>query len=94
MYSSRARIEYTHLHTLPSGAHPCPFHLLTTFPSVQFPEAGPRQGLAKWELRQVLRRVKDLSKQRLEKKEAGDFPAGPVVKTPHFHCRRHGSNSW
>ena len=81
MYPNRARIEYTHPHTLPYGAHHCPFHLLTTFPSVQFPEAGPRQGLAKWELRQVLRRVKDLSKQRLEKKAIGDFAADPVVKT-------------
>ena len=23
-----------------------------------------------------------------------DFPGGPVVKTPHFHCRGHGFNPW
>ena len=23
-----------------------------------------------------------------------DFPGGPVVKTPHFQCRRHGFDSW
>lgn len=22
----------------------------------------------------------------------GDFPSGPAVETPYFHCRRHGSN--
>ena len=24
----------------------------------------------------------------------GDFPGGPVVKVPCFHCRRHGFNPW
>ena len=24
----------------------------------------------------------------------GDFPGGPVVKTPYFHCRRHGLDPW
>ena len=24
----------------------------------------------------------------------GDFPGGPVVRTPCFHCRRHGFNPW
>ena len=23
-----------------------------------------------------------------------DFPKGPVVKTPDFHCKRHGFNPW
>ena len=23
-----------------------------------------------------------------------DFPRGPVVKTPNFHCRGHGFNPW
>ena len=23
-----------------------------------------------------------------------EFPGGPVVRTPHFHCRRHGLDSW
>lgn len=55
-------------YSLPYGAHHCPFHLLTTFPSVQFPEAEARWGHGKWELRQVSRRVKDLLEWRLEKK--------------------------
>ena len=25
------------------------------------------------------------------KRYIGDFPSGPVVKTPHFHCRGTGS---
>ena len=29
------------------------------------------------------------------KKESGrEFPGGPVVKTPHFHCRAHGLDPW
>ena len=28
------------------------------------------------------------------KKGPWDFPSGPVVKTPHFHCRRHRFNPW
>ena len=24
----------------------------------------------------------------------GDFPGGPTVKTPHFHCRGHRFNPW
>ena len=24
--------------------------------------------------------------------ERGDFPGGPAVKTPHFHCRGHEFN--
>ena len=23
-----------------------------------------------------------------------EFPGGPVVRTPHFHCRGHGLHSW
>ena len=23
-----------------------------------------------------------------------DFPGGPMVKTPHFHCRGHGFHPW
>ena len=23
-----------------------------------------------------------------------DFPGGPVVKSPNFHCREHGFNPW
>ena len=23
-----------------------------------------------------------------------DFPEGPLLTTPHFHCRQHGFNSW
>ena len=26
----------------------------------------------------------------LIKRNGGDFPGGPVVKTPHFHCRAYG----
>ena len=34
----------------------------------------------------------DFEKGRKEKRmEGGDFPGGPVVKTPHFHCRGTGS---
>ena len=28
------------------------------------------------------------------KKKNGDFPGGPVVKTPHFPCRDHGFDPW
>ena len=28
------------------------------------------------------------------KKMKGDFLGGSVVKTPCFHCRRHGCNCW
>ena len=28
------------------------------------------------------------------KPDAGDFPAGPVVKTPHFQCREHWFHPW
>ena len=30
---------------------------------------------------------------RRQKTATGDFPGGLVVKTPCFHCRRHGFNS-
>ena len=29
-----------------------------------------------------------------KKTECGDFPGGPVVKTPQFHCRGHGFDPW
>ena len=24
----------------------------------------------------------------------GEFPGGPVIRTPHFHCRGHRFNPW
>ena len=29
-----------------------------------------------------------------KKKRSRDFPGGPVVKTPLFHCRGHGFDPW
>ena len=33
-------------------------------------------------------------KEMLVKSVFGDFPGGPVVQTPCFHCRGHGFDSW
>ena len=30
----------------------------------------------------------------LQKTPLGDFPGGPVVKTPHFHCTGRGFDPW
>ena len=29
-----------------------------------------------------------------EDEDRGTSPIGPMVRTPHFHCRRHGFDSW
>ena len=29
-----------------------------------------------------------------KRQNVGDFSGGPVVKTPHFHCRGHGFDPW
>ena len=31
---------------------------------------------------------------RCRTKKRRDFPGGPVVKTPHFHCRGRGFDPW
>ena len=30
----------------------------------------------------------------IKKSTNGEFPGGPVVRTPHFHCRGPGFNPW
>jgi len=35
-----------------------------------------------------------LPSKNLEINEGGDFPGGPVVKTPCFYCRGHRFDPW
>jgi len=42
------------------------------------------------------REIKDRDRQGaiLRKRKAGDFPAGPVVKTPYYQCRGISFKPW
>ena len=40
-------------------------------------------------------RMRAWALQRMDYQERPrDLPGGPVVKTPHFHCRGHRFNPW
>ena len=44
------------------------------------------------QLEEIHWQVVELRKEK--KRKTRDFPHGPVVKTPHFHCRGSGLDPW
>ena len=61
------------------------------------PNPGRRDGLAEYPtpLMAILKKLLHLLKKREGKERSkGDFPGGPVVKTPCFQCRGHRFDSW
>ena len=44
--------------------------------------------------REVREESAQLGRWSLTKTQVRDFPDGPVVKTPHFHCRGRGFDPW
>ena len=38
--------------------------------------------------------LKFYSQKNVFKIKEREFPGGPMVRTPHFHCRGHGFNPW
>ena len=60
--------------------------MLRTYPSI------PPYFTERFYYELVLNFVKD--GLGIYRKKSSDFPGGPVVKTPCFHCRGHGFDPW
>ena len=56
-------------------------------------KSNPRSGETQ-EGEELLETNSQQLQKRTDENHLGDFPGGPVVKTPHFHCRGHRFNPW